>query len=215
MAILRDLPGVQVTVQVAGKDAKEYDADEEGEQPLAGDPACPTVTKYIESIDDARFAIKVTASSDYEWGYRNHALAAEVKIDGNRISSKRISAPGEFTMDGKKAFCEQSQNWKKYKLTFSSVSTIEDNHPERLERDLEAVKQLGLIRVTIERWIVIPQSAPRPRSRSVHKARKFEFLEKSMKGKAISHGTSWVNHHPFFFRDNTTTNKKNPVQTIT
>ncbi|KAI0535622.1 hypothetical protein GGR58DRAFT_529297 [Xylaria digitata] len=188
MAILTNLPGVQVTVQIASEDAKEYDAGEE-EQPPAEHPACPIVTKYIESIDDAQFVIKVTASSDYEWGYQNHALRATVNIDGNHISSKTISSPRESTISNKKAFCQQSQNWKKYELRFSAVSTIEDHHQERLEGDLEAVKHLGLIRVTIDRCIV-RQSAPRTKRRSVHRIQKFEFLEKSLKGKAISHGTS-------------------------
>ncbi|TGJ85623.1 hypothetical protein E0Z10_g3168 [Xylaria hypoxylon] len=163
MAVLEDLPGVEVTVQIAGKDAIEYDADDDddGEKSLAKHPTCPTVTKYIECIDDAEFAIKVVASREYEWGYKNHALMATVYIDGNHIISRIISDPTEDILDSTKAFCQQSRQWKRYKLKFSAVSITDDSHPERLTQDLKVVKQLGLIRVdALHQNLVIPRDSP-------------------------------------------------------
>ncbi|RWA11861.1 hypothetical protein EKO27_g3254 [Xylaria grammica] len=144
---------------VAGRDAIEYDADEEVKQSLAERATCPTVTKYIECIDE--FAIRVTARRDYEWGYKKHVLRIGVSIDGDYTCSETISGPAD------------------------------DPHEECLENDLKVVKQLGLIRVTVQRCVVLPRRARRAGRLPVNTTRKFELSVKSLKAKAISHGTAF------------------------
>ncbi|KAI1428550.1 hypothetical protein F5Y12DRAFT_790008 [Xylaria sp. FL1777] len=190
MAILESVPGVEVTVQIAGKDAIEYEADDEGKLSLAKH-ACPTATKYIEAIDDAKFAVKLAASCEYGWDYQKHALVFKLYIDGNHICSKLIkdSNQGEVTVSCKKAFCLQSRQWKSYNLKFSAITTIDKSHQERLEQDLEVAKRLGHIMVTVHRRIMLCRTGVQPKTPLVNK--EFELVEKSMKGKFISHGTTF------------------------
>lgn len=124
MAILRDVPGVEVTVQVAGRDATEYDADDEEQQSFAKDTTGPSVLKYIECVDDAEFAIKIAARPDYNWGYKNHILMFSIYIDGQLIvSGFLLEGLEEHVIDGKMVFYKHLQQWKKQTLKFSAVST--------------------------------------------------------------------------------------------
>ncbi|KAI1304345.1 hypothetical protein F5Y03DRAFT_406962 [Xylaria venustula] len=195
MAILEDAPGIEVTVQIAGKDAPEYEAGDEKSKPL-DKPPHPTVTKYIESIDDAEFAVKIVASSEHAWGYKGHVLVCRVYIDGNHIISKFTYESGEIALNSMEAFCTKSQQWKSSKLKFSAVSITEESHPESLMQDAEAVKNLGLIKVVVERHIKTGHPyvcCEKPLANN----KKLKFSAKLMKGKAISHGTTRVNLIPF------------------
>ncbi|KAK5631836.1 hypothetical protein RRF57_007550 [Xylaria bambusicola] len=101
MAVIEDVPGIEVTVLVDRKKAIEYEADDELKRSLTKH-ACPTATKYIESINDASFSIRLDARRDYAWGYKKHALVFETDVDGDFISSKVLSSPKTKTIDGKK-----------------------------------------------------------------------------------------------------------------
>ncbi|KAI0458393.1 hypothetical protein F5B21DRAFT_25470 [Xylaria acuta] len=192
MAILDDVPGIEVIVQVAGTDAVEYDADEEESKSLAESTTCPTVTKYIECTDRVDFAIKIVASRHYAWGYKGHDLQFKLSIDGNAITRRFISGPGKtITINSTTAFCPQSQEWKIYKFGFSAVSTTDDSREERVAQDRELAKHLGLIRIDVRRCIRQPHTSAKARRRLANYAQKFELAEKSMKGKAISHGAAF------------------------
>ncbi|KAI1757403.1 hypothetical protein F4782DRAFT_478412 [Xylaria castorea] len=192
MAILDDVPGVEVTVRVAGNETVEYDPCEEERHSLAESATCPTVTKYIECIDEADFSIKIAASRRYAWGYRSHCLRFVVYIDGNQTTSRLISSPGDMTIHNKNAFCQQSRQWKSYKLRFSAVSTTDDGRKERVAQDREIAQHLGRISVVVGRSIKLGHK-PRgtKRKRLANHSQKFELAEKSTKGRAISHGTAF------------------------
>ncbi|KAI0554991.1 hypothetical protein F4679DRAFT_595449 [Xylaria curta] len=190
MAILNDVPGVEVTVQIAGKGAVEYDPEEEERHSLAKNATCPTTTKYIECIDEADFSIKIAASHRYAWGYKGHSLAFGVWIDGNLILARLISKPGDMIIRNQDAFCSQSQQWKRYKLGFSAVSTTDDCREERVAQDRKVARRLGRIRVVVKRCIKLGLKPVTTRILANH-TQKFELAEKSTKGKAISHGTAF------------------------
>ncbi|KAI0408604.1 hypothetical protein F4802DRAFT_356268 [Xylaria palmicola] len=189
MAVLEALPGVEVTVRIAGADAVEYNNpySEEDQSLAESGTCCPTTTKYIECIDDAEFAIKIAASHDYAWGYKNHSLAYRLSVDGNTISRRAFSCPDEVIIDGKRAVCPKSRQWSKYTLKFSAVNTVDDPTSERLAQDSEVAKHLGLIKVDFRR--IIRTADRNAREVIANHAQKFELAEKSIKGKAISHGT--------------------------
>ncbi|TRX88622.1 hypothetical protein FHL15_010481 [Xylaria flabelliformis] len=190
MAILADVPGIEVTVQVAGKEAVEYDPDAEEGHSLAESATCPTATKYIECIDEAPFSIKIATSRRYAWGYKGHSLGFLVHIDGNEITSRIVSSPRDQIICRKNAFCSESQQWKSYELGFSAVSTTDDCRKERIAQDREIAQHLGHIRIAVDRRIKLGR-IPRTTGRLANHARKFELAEKSTKGRAISHGTTF------------------------
>lgn len=87
MAILDDVPGIEVAVQINGQDVVEYDDPDASEL----DAPCPTSSKYIECIDDAVFAIRCRATSHYKWGYKNHSLHFRAMADGCRLTGRLLS----------------------------------------------------------------------------------------------------------------------------
>ncbi|KAI3336614.1 hypothetical protein HD806DRAFT_11720 [Xylariaceae sp. AK1471] len=197
MAILEEVPGIEVAVQIDGKDVIEYDPNDEEERSLATGTQCPTVTKYIECVNDAEFAIRMTASLGYKWGYKNHSLIFRVSIDGvahhGRFLGKPVSPcrQQESIMADIHGFCSQAQKWKVYKLKFSPVGTIDDCPKERVAQDLAIAKNLGLIKVAVIRCTKGRSRPARTKNVLDSNRQKFELAEKSVKGKAISHGTTF------------------------
>ncbi|KAI0013893.1 hypothetical protein F4779DRAFT_561793 [Xylariaceae sp. FL0662B] len=198
MAVLEDVPGVKITVQVNSQDVKEYDdpdALELGQ--VASESGCPTSCKYIESIDDAEFGIKITATSDYEWGYKDHSLTVYLRVDGNYIGGRIIKEqdvlrPGDFTslIQSYERHCERSNRWYSHKLKFSAINTVDSTRKERVVKDMKVARYLGLIEVQVRREITGGSIPPTQGADLQSRTNKFELAEKSLKGKAISHGTT-------------------------
>ena len=67
--------GIEVTVQVAGVDLKEYEDDDE-----AGNQDDKTVSKYVEAVSGAAFAVKVQVPREYKM--TSNALAFYISADG-------------------------------------------------------------------------------------------------------------------------------------
>ncbi|KAI1367200.1 hypothetical protein F5Y08DRAFT_336869 [Xylaria arbuscula] len=168
MAILKDTRGIEVTVMVSGKKTIEYEADNDRKKSLTK-YSCPTSTKYIESKDNAKFTIIMNARREYAWGYKKHSLIFRVDIDGDQVASMVVSSPEKLTVDSRSAYNPKSRRWESRRLKFSPVQILDDSNDERLAGDLRVVKNLGLITVT----------------------KTFNLSAKSMKGKAISHGTAF------------------------
>ncbi|KAI5239395.1 hypothetical protein E4T43_06742 [Aureobasidium subglaciale] len=82
MAILDTLPGLEVSVVVNGQDLHEY-------QDAHARDVEDTVTKYIEVVSDAYFAIKVTTARKLKMPGNN--LYVRVTIDGIRVEGIDLS----------------------------------------------------------------------------------------------------------------------------
>lgn len=68
-------------------------------------------------------------------------------------------------------------------------SLVDEAQHERVKADMKVANKLGVIEVKVMRGIVGAEVVPRP---SNIKNNKFELSEKSLKGKAVSHGTKLV-----------------------
>lgn len=80
MAILRDVPGVQVQVVVDGKALKEYDDPGSAE-------ASTSTCKYIEAISEKNFEIHVNGDDSLAG---DHDIAIGVFADGNEIMGYNV-----------------------------------------------------------------------------------------------------------------------------
>ncbi|KAI1458285.1 hypothetical protein F4805DRAFT_425164 [Annulohypoxylon moriforme] len=194
MAILEEVPGIEVTVVVAGRDATEYDDPDASEQPNeAAD--CPTSTKYIECIDGANFSVKYHLTNDYDWSYQNHSLTFTLHADGTRLKGtvlkERDLRYGHKTTEikEKEYFDAATQQWQGQKFKFSAVTTVDDVSKDRIKGDMAIAKNLGTIKVEIFRCQDLGACSTH-NSRNAHKTSGYELSEKALKGKAISHGTS-------------------------
>lgn len=125
MAILDDVPGIKVTVQVNDQDAVEYDDPAASEL----DSICPTSSKYIECLDDAQFTIRSHVTSEYKWGYKDHCLNFRARADGASlmgvVCKEEDMIYGTHTLFTKGALEVDSQTKKMLfrRCQFSAIST--------------------------------------------------------------------------------------------
>ncbi|KAK6953414.1 hypothetical protein Daesc_005718 [Daldinia eschscholtzii] len=127
MAVLEDVPGIEVVVQVAGRDAIEYEDPNASERETRG-ATCPTSTKYIECIDGAEFSIRTTITNAYQWGHHSKsAVKLRFRMDGNAIDGSVLKAKdminGAVTKikEGQKSYCTQINKWVLQRFKFSAV----------------------------------------------------------------------------------------------
>ncbi|KAK7755037.1 hypothetical protein SLS62_002852 [Diatrype stigma] len=140
MAILDGAPGIKVTVKIGDATCIEYDDPEPDDMHAS----CPTVSKYIESIDDVEFGVCCEMGPDYAWGFKNHSLRFAVYIDGNYFDSFLL----RWSAHGYDAYSIWSQHvrtetggWVTRKPKFSTVTTVDDNTKIRLEKDKKSLKR--------------------------------------------------------------------------
>lgn len=186
--INEDVPGIEVAVQIGGVDAVEYDCAPEAEDDWT------KVTKYIECSDGAEFSVRVRVSNTYDWTYNNHCLSAFCYVDGKWVRTPVFHNPNRFhrtrtvaTIEGPEEQDNHGQ-WSRRNFRFSSVTIIDDTRKARIEEDQKRAKVLGAIEVKIERGTPLGSAeAPLARARDGQ----LEIAEKALKGKAISHSTSY------------------------
>lgn len=85
--INENVPAIEVAVQIEGVDAREYNVPDDAQSEIQ---LCKVSTKYIECIDDAFFAVRMRASSNYDWHTTPHILSFDIFVDGQLISSKTL-----------------------------------------------------------------------------------------------------------------------------
>ncbi|KAI0006711.1 hypothetical protein F4779DRAFT_552811 [Xylariaceae sp. FL0662B] len=188
MAIIEDIPGIKVVVCIRGWECNEYEdpdvAENHPDYP-------PSSSKFIESVDDTELSIYIDVNADYEWGYKDHILAFDIYVDGNFISGKLIRSS-----DLKNGKCDREVlgryqrdmfgSWHVRKLRFSAVRTVDDTTKERISRDSKIAKTLGVVEVRVCRCML---NGPSNHRREPVHSKSFELAEKSLKGRAVSHGT--------------------------
>ncbi|THX83186.1 hypothetical protein D6D05_03603 [Aureobasidium pullulans] len=140
MAILDSLPGVEITVVVDGEDLHEYqDTDMEDEE--------NTVTKYVEAVTGANFAIKFKGSRELE--YKGEYLSLEVLVDGLCIDRPLIGR--DRTRKGSYTYLSEGLTVRAgymRRLRFNTLETVTE-HGFGLPEDLERVKNMGKIEVRL------------------------------------------------------------------
>ncbi|KAI2470387.1 hypothetical protein F4781DRAFT_390782 [Annulohypoxylon bovei var. microspora] len=197
MAIIEGRPGIGVTVVVAGRDATEYnDPDALEHQPNEA-ASCLTSTKYIECIDGANFSVNYHVSEYHNWGYRGHSLRFDLKVDGilvfSRITEKHHLIDGHTIAKiyEKESYNRETRQWSGQKFKFSAITTVDDVKKDRVEGDMKIAKDLGIIEVKVYRCINKGDCGPSNHGHNAIKSIGRELSEKALKGKAISHGTSF------------------------
>ncbi|KAI0594255.1 hypothetical protein F4775DRAFT_596426 [Biscogniauxia sp. FL1348] len=198
MAILESVPGIKVQVLVWGQPQQEYDNYDTTGADTRDSMGCPVVCKYIESFDNAEFAIYIKIAN-YPWGYRNHLLRAAIYIDG-KLTNGVIFAPPvipTFTytekVEGKGGFDPSTNSWVLRRFKFAAIHTIDEAQNERVSPDMELSEELGTIKVEFSRVVTGVRADPIPTS-SAHSG-DVELTGKSLKGRAITHGTWYKRAH--------------------
>ncbi|KAI0408603.1 hypothetical protein F4802DRAFT_617633 [Xylaria palmicola] len=189
MAVLSKLPGVEVTIEVNGQTATEYNDPHPPDEGPEANLEVPLISKYIECIDNTEFSIKLAIDDKvYAWDDVKHNLLIAPNIDGLRVRGRFVNAgAGGITMAGAENPSEGSQVWHCKKFKFSAISTIDTSDVARLQKDMETTKDIGVIRVTLERHLLGIRAPP---TIILSEKKALAVSEKALKGKAISHAVS-------------------------
>lgn len=213
MAVLNEVPGIEVTVAINNVQCVEYeDPDAAGKR-----TARPTSSKFVESIDEAKFAIDYKVHHNYNWGHKGHSLQFNCWVDNKHIGGKLARSrdvtpfkPAGAQINGMIVFDDATNSWGKQKLRFAAVKTgmlpntksldckqlltlgiqVDVAISERVEEDLQVSRNIGVIKVEVRRCIEGRRVPYMPGHRRILPQDSFELAEKSLKGKAISHGAT-------------------------
>ncbi|QPG97911.1 hypothetical protein C2857_007024 [Epichloe festucae Fl1] len=195
MAILTQIPEIDVSVHVNGQPAKEYPSpcrDDDHTLPI---PDHPSHECYIESKSGQTYTIEVTIAPGLKLpGKRN--LGIRLSVDGKSILGRvdshwDSSRPYNHSLIGPRMLSPKSKVHRRQKLTFSPVTTVEETAEAIIKRDTQISADLGTIVVSVNTCTLNGESLV-PNTQNYKQEEGFTLAEKSMKGRELSHGTRFT-----------------------
>lgn len=192
MAVIEAIPGVAITVQVAGRPLKEWPDDNE-------DPRHHAVVRYVEAVSGQEFDIKVQVQD--EAVFQENSLTFHVHIDGQRTQSF-TSWPGgrkvtifrgirDATSMRRYRFSnlQISESVGMVEMSFRLQPAASDDH--HLDDEPEQLDGLGEIQVLMYHTRKIDE--PRKRQPLPRNYREQSIVsEKMLKGQSVSHCVAYV-----------------------
>lgn len=119
MAVLPGIKGIQVRINISGKDAREYPCTDPNPNPAT------SVTKYIEAVDGANFTIQIILIPMFKFG--SNDILGLLDIDGQAVG-RPIIRKEAFTanqlvtkLDGINV--NSGNGWMRRKFVFGNVVT--------------------------------------------------------------------------------------------
>lgn len=174
MAVIEEVPGLVVTIDVAGEDLAEYNSDEE-------EPQSRTSHTYIQAESGADFSI-ATRYDAATFPHPQETIRYELFLDGNSIaawtnSPARIALPGRYlTSEGRHDMGDRYV-WHKFSFAELTIGTItkfaipfgaaEANFVHAAEGDADKKlwgKLNALGTITVKFWRVRFEAVPEPPS---------------------------------------------------
>ena len=97
MAVIDLVPGVEVSIIVAGEKATEYNDDDAANNDDNPGGAMHTCNRYIEARTDAEFAIDITTTKAFQYLGEMRGICAEIISDGQSLGAHWLYANGAGT----------------------------------------------------------------------------------------------------------------------
>ena len=151
MAVLDDLPGLGVSICIDGQPVEEYNDDEEeevAETPIAEYQAAKTISKFVESISDKEFSIRIALESPFVMDY--DSLLCPIHIDGkwrNEPVLQKVDHP--ISIQGSRVVSRITR----------TVAGVKDVAPGNLEN--EFVRNFKFAKIDISKLIPLPSMSPK------------------------------------------------------
>ncbi|KAK4964474.1 hypothetical protein LTR66_012278 [Elasticomyces elasticus] len=182
MAILANLPGVEVVITVNGRELREYFVTEAQDGPN-------TTTRYIEASSNQTFAVRCKVPKDFN--YKGDCLVFEVFVDGvfAATAATHVECTTLNSATGTAEGVSGGNRLRKFR--FVSIETA-DNDCLPFNADVALVKSLGTIRVVVRHAKKIKTIKPVDHQ----SASTFEPLnmgtlsKKTLESRALSHSVS-------------------------
>ncbi|KAJ0342485.1 hypothetical protein COL922a_001177 [Colletotrichum nupharicola] len=188
MAVLNELPGIKVTIEVNDVKAQEYNDEDGPAEDKNNRRATNRCFKYIESKDDSPFSVVYHLDNTYGQLSRYDALGIYLSIDGAQVDSCLWESarypPGSpvwtHRVAGTRHTSAHSGMDSMRKFKFSKITTIDDAGKDRVARDIEDFKRIGLIKVYVY-GCSVRENRPTHRSHRPTRDKDFEVAEKALK----------------------------------
>ncbi|KAG5928665.1 hypothetical protein E4U42_000197 [Claviceps africana] len=198
MAVLSQFPQINVSVHVNGRPAKEYPLPDGhgGHAAAHRDATVCTHECYVESQSGQNYTVEVSVAPDFFSSFP-WSLRCLLTVDGRNLGAYilepfrqpyQCSFVGSYVLSARSA---TSQSLMTEKLTFSPVTTVEESSQTRIERDDKIVARLGTIELEVSTCVITRYKFVRL-SRQTNQGTTFNIAEKSLKGKELSHGTTFT-----------------------
>jgi hypothetical protein len=144
------VPGIEVAIFVEDKPLIEYD-DPENDERLEFDPkvllktednaaahfqASNTKTKYIKSVSDKEFEIKLSVNSPYEFDVGCDLLCFDIYVDGRKVRAPLLLKTNYSSRDGWSQVIsgvrkETGHKSLIQKFKFATITTSKSHEPDQ------------------------------------------------------------------------------------
>ncbi|KFX99241.1 hypothetical protein V490_01888 [Pseudogymnoascus sp. VKM F-3557] len=190
MAVIDEVPGLDVSIWMNGQPVKEYeDAGEEIDGPLAS----KSVVKYIEAISDTEFAVNFSVLPVFkEHRQTKDDLLFKAQVDGKWYSGRFMefgqsdSRPWNRLVEGVSGVDVAGRGTLR-PFKFDAINIVEATDSTKTEIDMKAAAKLGEVIVDVFRVRI---GANAESKYSAQKDTAATVSEKAIKGRALSHGTT-------------------------
>ncbi|KAK8094557.1 hypothetical protein PG997_001242 [Apiospora hydei] len=192
MAVIDGVPGIEVTIWIGGRPAFEYGDPDHSHKP--DDAGAKVSSKYIESRRGEGFSIHVRVNPTYHHQQPSpHTLNLAAYIDGQwvrgELCRENSLSNGPFVAIIKERLTKSRNGTTvKQPFKFAGLATVDDTSSWRVENEREQVRELGTIELRVIRVQELGGSTFNPSTKT---SGLVEVAEKSLKGRAISHGTQF------------------------
>ncbi|KAK5005815.1 hypothetical protein LTR60_006144 [Cryomyces antarcticus] len=175
MAILEDVPGIEVAITVNGNDLKEYEEDD-----IVNEPK--TVTKYIEATSGVNFGIRYSVARRFPM--KGDCITFSMYLDNEKCGSSVVTKASVNTSSSQ--HCKYGRNEADSKLRRFMFAALETGSSDelRIEEDNARVQKIGTMEVRVYHKRIISRFV---RPRQPEFARIGILPEKALKGQTISH----------------------------
>ncbi|KAI1271544.1 hypothetical protein F5Y07DRAFT_413507 [Xylaria sp. FL0933] len=153
MAVIQNLPGVEVTIYTDGSKAPEYDGVSEADKAFR---FSNTAMKYIECKDNDSFSIHIKV--DQKYVFKGHFLNFAAVIDGTWAKTERCSEEDvkemSWEQDISHRVAKNPNGHRRYttqQFAFSQITKVDTPTNSQHKPDMKKLEQLGTIEVNLYR----------------------------------------------------------------
>ncbi|KAK3356270.1 hypothetical protein B0H65DRAFT_454518 [Neurospora tetraspora] len=193
MAILTGYPGLEVTVEVDGQRAQEYDAPADEVEaraketnfysipqvPIQGSGS-PYTIKYIESKPGKPFAFEIDSTNFFipSPDAKKHMVEYQCFLDGTPTGYYRLVGGTKKRMRSYKSGNNNS-GWKRHEFQFSTLEIVEGGDEKQVDR----TKEYGTLLVKLWHVIVLQRREPKRALQGPVPVQ--SVSEKALKGRSV------------------------------
>ncbi|ESZ92160.1 hypothetical protein SBOR_7455 [Sclerotinia borealis F-4128] len=217
MAILDSLPGIEVTICVDGEPLLEYENNEDDieigidegvDEDVTKHQRSVTVKNYIESTAGSFFGIQCSVEDSYRYTGDCTEIGFHQIVDGIRLPSYDFVDIDDFFKSGfastlfiEGAYLDSTEGDTLRTFKFVEIRSTHDNDKTVPTNATTKALSIGEIEVWVYREMFLMEDERREVGELTALNSEVTVIEEALKGKAVSHGTSYGKSEPIDITD--------------